>query len=107
MIVGGQAVLVVHSFRHSLQAVRHICIEVSDSDFVLAELMHHVCLPVLEIQFKFVDIVIQLAHLFIKLGHQTFHDASTRLSHHDVKFSLIVDPQLDLILHLHLQFANH
>ena len=107
MIVGGQAVLVVHSFRHSLQAVRHICIEVSDSNFVLSELVHHVCLPVLEIQFKFVDIVIQLAHLFIKLGHQTFHDASTCLSHHDVKFSLIVDPQLNLILHLHLQFADH
>ena len=69
--------------------------------------MHHVLFPVLQLQFKFVDIVVQLADLLIKLCHQALLNTNAHLSHQLVQLALVADSQLDLVLHFTLQLGDH
>ena len=78
-----------------------------DGDLVLAQLVHHVLLPVLQLKFKLVHIVVQFVHLLLKLGHQVFLDTAADRPHKLVQLSLVADPQLHFVLYLALQLRNH
>ena len=78
-----------------------------DRDLVLAQLVHHVLLPVFQLKFKLVHIVVQLVYLLLELSHEVLLDSAADRSHQFVQLALVADPQLNLVLHFALQLGNH
>ena len=108
VIVSREAVLSVHSLGHRLETTLHFCIELIGLNSVLAKLLHHVLLPpFVQLRFKCVKLHLELIDLFIKLSSEALCDLAAHLCHIDIKFPLIFNPQLDLILALLLQFVHH
>ena len=108
VIVSCEAVLGVHSLGHRLKTTCHVCIELIGLDSVLAELLHHVLLPpFIQLRFKCVKLHLELIDLFIKLSGEALRDLTAHLCHIDIKFPLILNPELNLVLTLLLQFVHH
>ena len=108
VIVSREAILSVHSLGHRLKTTLHFCIELISFDSVLTELLHHVLLPpFVQLRFKCVKLHLELIDLFIKLSGEALRNLAAHLCHIDIKFPLVFNPQLDLILALLLQFVHH
>ena len=78
-----------------------------DFDLVMTELFHDFVLPVLQALLESVHIVVQLIDLLIELQHETFRHLDANLSHVHIKFPLILNPQLYLVLYFSFQLAHH
>ena len=82
-------------------------IEFSNCVFVLSQLLDHLVLPFLQLHLKVVHIIIQCVDLRVELRHEGFTDLDAHLAHVHVEFALVLNTQLDFVLHLLFQLAHH
>lgn len=107
VVVRRHTILRIHRLRHRLQALPNVCIELLNCSFVASKFIPDVVLPDSQVRLKRVHVLVQGHYLTVEGSDQTLRHLYSNLPHVHVKFPLVFDSELHLVLHLPLEFANH